>query len=234
MSKFINTFSPYTADEDLCLQEFSKSLCDCAYTWYTGLKQDGKRGSAIEHVSKFINTFSPYTADENLCLREFSKSLCDCAYTWYTDLKLGSIPTWNNMVDVFCTKYFHGEEIVTLATLQVIKQRSSEDLMEYIKRFRDIALDCYNHCEEKILVEMCMGNMIMEYRAILENLEISQLAQLLQKARKTAQSIKPSFDRSKEWRFTLQAMTVSTSERKRKSDGREYETPSPLPCTLKE
>ena len=138
------------------------------------------------------------------------------------------------MVDVFCTKYFHGEEIVTLATLQVIKQRSSEDLMEYIKRFRDIALDCYNHCEEKILVEMCMGNMIMEYRAILENLEISQLAQLLQKARKTAQSIKPSFDRSKEWRFTLQAMTVSTSERKRKSDGREYETPSPLPCTLKE
>ena len=25
-------------------------------------------------------------------------------------LKLGSIPTWDDMVDVFCTKYFHGEE----------------------------------------------------------------------------------------------------------------------------
>ena len=45
--------------------------------------------------------------------------------------------------------------------------------MEYIKRFKDIDLDCYDHCEEKMLVEMCMGKMIMEYRVILKNLEIS-------------------------------------------------------------
>ena len=32
VSKFIDAFSPYVADEDLCLQEFSKSLCDRAYT----------------------------------------------------------------------------------------------------------------------------------------------------------------------------------------------------------
>ena len=72
------------------------------------------------------------------------------------------------MVDVFCTKYFHGEEIVTLATLQATKQRNGEDLMEYIKKFRDIALDCYGHWEEKTLVKMCMTNMIKEYRAFLE------------------------------------------------------------------
>ena len=132
-------------------------------------------------------------ADKDMCLREFSKSLCDHAYTWYTSLKLGSIPTWDDMVDMFCTKYFHGEETVTLATLQATKQRSGEDLMEYIKRFRYIAL--YDHCEEKTLVEMCMGNMIMEYRAILENLEISQFVQFLQKARKTTQSVRPSSDR---------------------------------------
>ena len=83
------------------------------------------------------------------------------------------------MVDVFCTKYFHGEETVMLATLKATKQRSGEDLMEYIKRFRDIALDCYNQCEEKTLVETCMTNTIREYRVVLENLEISQFAQLL-------------------------------------------------------
>ena len=48
--------------------------------------------------------------------------------------------------------------------------------MEYIKRFKDIALDCYDHYKERMLVEMCMGNMIMEYRAVLENLEILQFA----------------------------------------------------------
>ena len=58
--------------------------------------------------------------------------------------------------------------------------------MEYIKRFRDIALDYYDHCEEKTLVEMCITNMIKEYRAVLENLEIFEFTQLLQKARKTA------------------------------------------------
>ena len=77
---------------------------------------------------------------------------------------------WDDIVDVICTKYFHGEDMVTLATLQGTKQRSREDLMEYIKRFRDIAFDCYDHCNEKMLVEMCMGNMIMGYRAFLENL----------------------------------------------------------------
>ena len=80
---------------------------------------------------------------------------------------------WGDMVDIFCTKYFHGKETVTLTILQATKERRSEDLMEYIKRFRDIALDCYDHCEEKTLVEMSMGNMMREYIAVLENLEIS-------------------------------------------------------------
>ena len=48
--------------------------------------------------------------------------------------------------------------------------------MEYIKRFRDIALDYYDHCEERTSVEICMMNMIREYKAVLENLEISQFA----------------------------------------------------------
>ena len=81
---------------------------------------------------------------------------------------------WDDMVDMFYTKYFHEEETITLATLQGTKQKNGEDLMEYIKRFKDIAPDCYDHYEEKTLVEICMGNMIMEYRAVLEDLEISQ------------------------------------------------------------
>ena len=103
-------------------------------------------------------------------------------------------------------------------------------MMEYIKRFRDIALDCYDHWEERTLVEMWMTNMIREYKAVLENLEISQFAQLLQKARKTAQSIKPSTDK----RSAPQAMVMSIGEWRRKTEGREYDTPPPIPCTLKE
>ena len=140
---------------------------------WTFAQYNVRKGSSIKHVSNFIDILGPYTANEDLCLWEFSKLLCDRAYTWYTDLKPGSIPTWDDIVDIFYTKYFHGEETAMLVTLQVTKQISGEDLMEYIKRFKDIALDCYDHCVEKMLVEMCIGNMIREYRVVRENLEIS-------------------------------------------------------------
>lgn len=76
------------------------------------------------------------------------------------------------MVDFFYSKYFHREETTTLAILQSTKQRSGGDLLEFIKRFRGIALDYHDHYREKTLVEMCIGNMIMEYCAILKNLDI--------------------------------------------------------------
>ena len=59
---------------------------------------------------------------------------------------------------------------------------------------------------------------------------VSQFAQLLQKARKTTQSVKLSSNK----RNAPQAMAVSTGERRRKTEGREYDTPPPLPCTPKE
>ena len=75
-----------------------------------------------------------------------------------------------------------------------------------------------------------MTNMIREYKTVLKSLEISQFVQLLQKARKTAQSVKLSSDK----RNAQQAMAISTSEQRRKTEGREYDTPLPIPCTPKE
>ena len=96
------------------------------------------------------------------------------------------------MVESFCLKYFHGEEKVTILTHHNTKQKSSEGLLDFIRLFRDYALDCYGQFKEPKLVKICINNMSHEYRAHLENLDIIQFAQLLQKARKTAISVKPS------------------------------------------
>ena len=96
------------------------------------------------------------------------------------------------MVESFCSKYFHGEEKVTILTLLNTKQKSSEGLLDFIWRFWDVALDCYGQFKEQELVEICIDNMSHEYRAHLENLDIIQFSQLLQKACKTAISVKPS------------------------------------------
>jgi hypothetical protein len=96
------------------------------------------------------------------------------------------------MVESFCAKYFHIEEKFTLLTLHSTKQGSIESLLTYIKSFKEVALDYYCNHEELELVEIFIANIITEYRAYLENLDIVQFTSLLQKvAGKTALSIKP-------------------------------------------
>jgi hypothetical protein len=138
------------------------------------------------------------------------------------------------MVEVFCTKYFHVEEKITLLTLHNTKQGPIEGLLAYIKRFRDAALDCYGNHEESELVEICITNMLTEYRAHLENLDIIKFTALLQKARKTALSVKAQVEKPK--RSGQQVLAVSTqpnTKRKRQEDKPQEEL-SPIPCTEQE
>ena len=113
-------------------------------------------------------------------------------------LLAGSIGVWEDMVESFCSKYFRVEVKVTLLNLHSTKQLPSEDLLKYIHCFHDISLDCHVKYEESELVEVCIDNMLPEFRAYLENLDISQFALLLQKARKIALSVKPHSEKARE------------------------------------
>jgi hypothetical protein len=197
---------------------------------------DGRKGSALVHISKFIDLMGAYANNGDLCLREFSKSLDDRAYTWNTTLLPGSVKVWKDMVELFCGKYFQAEEKITLFNLHTTKQAGGEDLLLYIYRFHDISLDCYANYEEGELVGVCIDNMLPEFQAHLENLDISRFAQLLQKARKTALSVKPHAEKPKEKKSQPQVLTVSTvSNKRKKSSKRSFEEPPPpVPCTLEE
>ena len=166
------------------------------------------------HVSKFIDSMGPYASNSDLCLQEFSKSLDDRAYTWYTTLPPGSVRSWDDMVEMFCRKYFQKEEKVTLVNLHSTKQGNEEDLLKYIHRFHDISLDCYANYEESELVGICINNMSPKFHAHLENLDITRFAQLLQKARKTALSVKPHIEKTREKKNLPQVLTVSARDSK--------------------
>ena len=151
----------------------------------------------------------------------------------------GFIRVWEDMVESFCSKYFHVEEKITLLNLHSTKQLSGEDLLKYIHRFRDISLDCHVKYEESELVEVCIDNMLPEFRAHLKNLDISQFAPLLQKARKTALLVKPYSEKVREKKSQHQALTMSTaiapSGNKRKRPVEKiFEEPPPLPFTVEE
>ena len=141
-------------------------------------------------------------------------------------------------MESFYTKYFHGEEKVTIITLHNSKQKPSEGLLDFIRQFRDTALDCYGQYKEQKLVEICIDNMFPEYRAHLKNLNIHQFVQLLQKAWKTALSVKPYVTdkpRAKK-RNPSQALTVSGGEsaagvKCKRDDGAEQQELPFIPCT---
>ena len=47
------------------------------------------------------------------------------------------------MTERSCANYYPGEVKVTFSILQAVKQKASEDPMQFIKRFKDVSLDCY-------------------------------------------------------------------------------------------
>ena len=133
----------------------------------------GRNKSVVEHINRLVHTMGCYTGDKELCLREFAKSLVDRTYTWYTTLRLGSINTWDEILERFCAKYYLGEDKVTFQILQMVRQRLGEDLVQFIKRFEDVSLNCYGDHKEKELVETCISNMLFDYSLNLENLCIT-------------------------------------------------------------
>ena len=87
-------------------------------------------------------------------------------------------------------------------------------------------------------MEICIDNMSHENRAHLENLDIIQFAQLLQKARKIVVSVKPCIAEKpkSENKNAPQALAVSTNEsivREKRKREEEEEHPS-IPCTDEE
>jgi hypothetical protein len=84
---------------------------------------DGRKGSALVHISKFVDSMGAYAGNGDLCLHEFSKSFDDRAYTWYTTLPPGSVKVWEDMVELFCGKYFQAEEKITLVNLHTKRKQ---------------------------------------------------------------------------------------------------------------
>ena len=132
------------------------------------------------------------------------------------------------MMERFCAKYYPGENKITFQNLQMVRQRPREDPVQFIKRFEDVSLDCYGDHEEKKIVETCIANMLFDYRLNLENLCITQFVDLLQRTRRTAQTM-----RTKRM-LVSQAMTALVGEKKKRPDGKVFEEPLVIPCTAEE
>ncbi|EXC28860.1 hypothetical protein L484_004990 [Morus notabilis] len=198
---------------------------------------DGRKVNPKEHINRFLDMLGQYSIDKDLRLREFLKSLTDRAYTWYTALAPGSVWSWEEMASRFCRKCFQNEERITTITLSNTRHKQGDHLVDYVRRFRDLVLDCYNGSSEEELVEICINNIILEYRMYLENVRIKQFSKLLEAARRTSSSVKiTSGPRNwKENREVPHSLAISDRlprdypRERRESQPEHYDTPLPAP-----
>lgn len=133
-------------------------------------KYDGLARNAREHIRRYVDTLIAHSHNHELRLREFSKSLEGLDFTRYTSLSPGSVLSWNNMTIKFMKKLFALDEKLTLSDLQKEKQKISKGLLDYIHRFRDLSLICYDPVEEERLLDIGIASMLYEYHPYLENL----------------------------------------------------------------
>ncbi|EXB66637.1 hypothetical protein L484_024934 [Morus notabilis] len=116
-----------------------------------------------------------------------------------------------------------------------------EHLMDYVRCFRDLTLDCCDGSGEEDLVEICINNIIPKYRVDLENVRIKKFSKLLEAAKRTSLSVK-IMSGSHSWREKKEAPhSLAISDRpprgyplERRKRNRENSEQPPVPCTDEE
>lgn len=97
------------------------------------------------------------------------------------------------MATQFMKKFFTLDEKLTLSDLQQERQRISKGLLDYICRFRDLSLICYDPIDEERLVDIFIAGKLYEHPTYLENLQISSFTTLVEASRRTSMLVrKPS------------------------------------------
>jgi Retrotransposon gag protein len=102
------------------------------------------------HLAVFLEIYDTYksngVSDDALRLRLFLFSLRDKARAWMHSLPAGSITTWDQLTEVFLTKYFPPSKTAQLRG-QIVNfgQKGNESLYDAWERFKDLLRLCPHH-----------------------------------------------------------------------------------------
>ncbi|KAK2998166.1 hypothetical protein RJ639_024208 [Escallonia herrerae] len=101
-----------------------------------------KLGKPRQHVAHFIKTFNDAGTEKDLLVKQFVQSLKGNAFNWYTDLEPELIDCWEEMEREFQNCFYSTHRSVSMMELTNTKQRKEEPVVDYIKRWQALSLDC--------------------------------------------------------------------------------------------
>jgi hypothetical protein len=104
-------------------------------------------------------------------------------FNWFTSLALNSINTWTHIEEWFHKYFYNGETELKLSDLTSVRQKYTEIIAEYIKRFRDTRNKWYSlMVRERDLADLAVAGLSSYLREKLEGQDFADVNQVLQSA----------------------------------------------------
>lgn len=138
----------------------------------------------MKHVGQFTTIQCGETNfNDILKTRLFPLSLSDAAFTWFTSLPPNSLYSWSQLEKRFHEYFFTGETELKLSHLTSVKQKINESVADYIRRFRDTRNRCYSlTISDRDLADLTFSGLLDCHKEKLENQDLCDVSQVLQKA----------------------------------------------------
>jgi hypothetical protein len=114
-------------------------------------------------------------------IKMFPLSLTGVAFNWFTSLPPNSIDFWVSLEQKFHDYFYNGEVELRLSDLTSLRQKYTETVSDYLRRFREVKNRCYNlTIAEKDLADLAFAGLTPYLKNKLDMQEFSDTNELLQ------------------------------------------------------
>jgi hypothetical protein len=120
------------------------------------------------------------SANDIYKIRLFLLSLSGTTFNWFTSLAPNSISTWDVLEEKFHEYFYNGETELKLSDLTAVRQKYTETVTKYIKRFRETRNKCYSlTVRERDLADLALVGLSSYLREKLERHKFNDVNQVL-------------------------------------------------------
>jgi hypothetical protein len=139
--------------------------------------------TTYEHIWQFLAQVNDVGITDVHKIRLFPLSLTGVAFNWFTSLPPNLIDSWVSLEQKFYDYFYNREVELRLSDLTSLRQKYTETVFDYLRRFRKVRNKCYNlTIAEKDLAGLAFIGLTPYLRDKLDEQEFFDTNQLLQHA----------------------------------------------------
>jgi hypothetical protein len=116
--------------------------------------------TTYEHIGQFLAQVSDVGITDIHKVKLFLLSLSSTTFNGFTSLAPNSVNTWVSLEERFHEYFYNGETELKLSDLTAVRQKYTEVVAEYVKRFREMRNKCYSlTIKEKDLADLALAGL---------------------------------------------------------------------------